>query len=163
MEDPTSPSLIATDAAPKVDPGLASTGLASGRRQLEATSAALEAASMATDKKYTVRPCDTVRLGTTVRSDGPMTGFGTAERGAAAVKNEADAVGLTCAAKGNPKSKIVRSLILGDIGRNQRPSRLHLVSHDCYLLENPSGSHKIKRSGPVGLTRSRAKQSRIRI
>ena len=94
-DDPASPSLIATEPAPNVDPGLASTGFASGRRQLEAASAALEAASMATDKKYTVRPCGTVRLGSTIRSIGSVAGFGTGERGAAAVKNEADAAGFT--------------------------------------------------------------------
>jgi hypothetical protein len=40
-----------------------------------------------------------------------MTAFGAAGRGTPAGKNEAEAVGFTCAARENPKSKMVRSLI----------------------------------------------------
>jgi hypothetical protein len=40
-----------------------------------------------------------------------MGAFGAAARGTPAGKNEADRVGFTCAARENPNSKMVRSLI----------------------------------------------------
>jgi hypothetical protein len=41
-----------------------------------------------------------------------MVASGAAERGTAAGKNEADAAEFTCAVRENPKSKMVRSLII---------------------------------------------------
>jgi hypothetical protein len=52
-----------------------------------------------------------VRRGSTVRSERSIVAFGAAKRGTPAVKNEADAVEFTCAARENPKSKMVRSRI----------------------------------------------------
>ena len=46
--------------------------------------------------------------------------FGAAGSGAPAVKSEADAVGFTCAARENPKSRMVRSLIQNYIGCGAR-------------------------------------------